>query len=278
MGRKIKIKKGSPKDWLASKFVASDSITTETNAKGDEVVYNYYTAIKFITSPVNYFFLTLFIFAAIALFYISIRGLCIIFTCNYENVKGILEGVEFIFISPLPLLIVAAFHNYYKKIIIPIVDMGKTDNKDYSRLTNVENEKSKSQSLVDMGIIKYIFISIIVSTVFIVLLGEFVGHFPAHDKSSETHSLSVESKKTESLDSLPNLKNPTIENIKKENTLKKDVDFTLFKVCFGIILLILLLIYFKMIGKNLNEDIHNSIRIKNLVEATKDDIMAEIKE
>lgn len=68
--------------------------------------------------------------------------------------------IEHVFIAPLPLIILLTFYNYYKSVFVPILSERK------ERL----DEDKKRTAMLDISITKYLFASVLFSTIVVTLL------------------------------------------------------------------------------------------------------------
>ena len=99
------------------------------------------------------------------IFYIAILGsaLFLIWYMIYIPTCNVFEGkyfdaIEMIFIAPLPLIIIFTFYNYYIKVF-----------KITLFTTNANKEEDQRAAMQDIGITKYLFVSILISTIFILI-------------------------------------------------------------------------------------------------------------
>lgn len=237
-----------------------------------------------IINCVNLLFFLLFILSAIAFFWIAAHGIYFDIIKNNGSFTAIIKGIELIFISPLPLLITTAFHNYYKNIIMPIVYykmFGAANNDDL--LKNDSYEINKISSLVDMGIIKYLFTSIFISTIFVFMIGRMLKISGEDGESTEINNYKIsfiESKTDTAVRLTFQADSLTHHHMISEAQLSKmahlhqedmftNIRFDLFGLLIAVVSIVLLMIYLRIIGKNLNEDIESSIKYGTLPEKDK---------
>jgi len=110
--------------------------------------------------------------------------------------------IEYLFISPLPLIITFTFYNYYKRILQPIL-FGKTD--EYI-------DDKKISSMLDINISKYLFISILFSTLLVTML-EFASKGTKIITTAEKISQSEHIKNLSDTTFLSSIKNVRIKDI-----------------------------------------------------------------
>ena len=243
-----------------------------------------------IVNSINIVFTLSFIFSAVAFFCTAWYGIYYDILKNLGTVTKIINGIELIFIAPLPLLITVAFHNYYKKIIIPIVRNKRYINGKVESYQDTPEEKDKISSLVDMGIIKYLFISIFISTIFVFMLGRMIKISGVENNRSYDSKIIISETQLNKGDSTVSVEFLTdtsahthivsiaelskISNRQRED-LNENIKYDLFGLCVGIILIILLMIYIRTISKNLNEDIESSLQFYKESNINIDDIKKE---
>ena len=122
---------------------------------------------KKISSVIDYLFDFLFIIAILCLFALASIGLYLIIKSIIKNfghpsISEIIKGIEYLFISPLPMLIIAAFHGHYKNTIARTFQ----DEKGVEKQLDLR----RARASLNLGVTKYLFISIAISTILTVLL------------------------------------------------------------------------------------------------------------
>lgn len=243
----------------------------------DKKIRRYYWN-DIVINCINIFFFLLFMASAIAFFWIAFYGIYYNIIRGRDEHTNIIKGIELVFISPLALLITTAFHNYYKNVIIPIVENKKfaTSGNDDSLKQNAHN-LNKISSLVDMGIIKYLFVSIFISTIFVFMLGRILKISGEENSIKSLNFISVKAQKGTSDSTLvlnilsdSGSKNYAISEkqfsklleIGKED-ISSSIKYDLFGLIVGVVCIVLLMIYLRIIGRNLNEDIENTIKFSS---------------
>lgn len=181
-------------------------------SKWDNRFVKWYKVFSFILKSIFFFFFLGAIACMVTLFCTAMGKIFIPLIEHKElSPDNVIVAVEKIFLSPLPLLVVYAFYTYSKKIIIPELSSQK----------DAEIPDNLFKVMTHLGVVKYLFVSIIISTVFVVML-------------------------------------EMVFEMKERN-----ICFNCFTTHYmmalasAIVLAILLLIYFKIVTKNLDEDIHN---------------------
>ncbi len=146
--------------WLALKSLFNDVLTGII-----ETIIKPILLIKYFIKSI---FAILFIMAGYSLFKLSYAGLHMIINdinsarADEINEKKIIKGIELIFISPIPLLIISSFKNYYDNIIS--LTISKKESADPYL------EKSRFAALKDLTLVKYLFVSILISTIFTIII------------------------------------------------------------------------------------------------------------
>ncbi len=183
---------------------------------------------KFLIFFLEIVFCILFLGAAISLLCLSCKGFKHLLALEEEYT---IKGIEYIFISPLPLLIISAFYSYYKKIISPTITHEQKDI-DYA-------EQYRNKALLDLSIIKYLFISILISTTLIIIL--------------------------QSL-----FKQESLEQLTSYQKLMHVLESRGPDLITAVILLIFLLIYFRLLGQQLSKEMNHGSSDKSLLNYEED--------
>lgn len=271
------------------RFLSGDKFLVSRNTEGAGFYYYYWNSI--IINCINIFFFLLIIFSAMALVFISGYAIFWKIFLSTGKLTPIIEGIELIFISPLPLLIITAFNNYYKKIIVPIIEISEfsirdTDSSGLTGQTDA-SDLNRNRSMIDMGIIKYLFVSIFISTIFVFMLGKIITIDGEDSSQSGSKELIIQKAVTsDSANFGLVFKSDTgthkhqlcktdieaIKHLQKEN-LDKNIQYDLFSILLGVVCIILLMIYLKMISKNLNVDIEAAFKFNRMADAGRNEAL-----
>ena len=222
-----------------------------------DLTANIATPKRLIVVLLNVIFSFLFICSAISLllvFYIGIKHIWSTQYCNEseDQVEIVIRAIELLFISPLPLIIVSAFHGYYEKIIKPNLFREPNDHLAFN--------ENRNKSLVDFGIIKYLFVSILISTILVVILQIVLELKPQKQTTCENTNSRFQpaTDLTKSGVSSSSIQFPiSKEQIHRPTSIGLSDFLDNYSATLGVslLLLIFLLIYFQFIGKNLHNDI-----------------------
>lgn len=150
------------------------------------------------------------------LWYMIISPIKLIFD---NNETKYFEAIEMVFIAPLPLITIFTFYNYYMKILKVSLFAKQGNKQEYQKV-----------AMQDIGITKYLFVSILISTIFIVLV-EYIKAILTYNTIDSSH------KKAAIL--LPN---------------EMTYDKLFVGAAGGIILLVILIIYLNTIVKHLSRE------------------------
>lgn len=192
---------------------------------------------------IDLFFIIIIISSTFFLLYYSLGHILF----DYKKDTFPFTVIEYLFLSPLPLIITFTFYNYYNKILRPVL---------FKDTANTDAEKATS--LLDINISKYLFISILFSTMLVVVIEFF-------KKSTETSSFKsdIELSKAMQIDSIKNLpdsyplinlKGLTLGDLKNyEDSSFKNEHLALYAFIAGAVVLILLVIYLFKLEKTIGE-------------------------
>jgi hypothetical protein len=159
---------------LEKKIQANDKLRAKINRIGAKALWLHIT-IAFIYRSL--IFLSLFF-----LIYYSLGWLVYDYLQNSEKFHlSPFKIIEHIFIAPLPLIVLFTFYNYYKNVFVPIL-IEKKENTDAKKVS----------AMLDISITKYLFASVLFSTIIVSFLEIF-------SKKLENVTESVTNQTTEGL-------------------------------------------------------------------------------
>lgn len=199
----------------------------------------------FLTALTNIFFKIIILSSVIFLLYYSLCDILYQAFVKPETISGFII-VEHLFLSPLPLIISITFYNFYIRILEPILQREKRD-------TSLE----KRASMLDINISKYLFISILFSTLLVVMT-EFI------KKSTDNITLQKEisNSKLITIDSLSKLSdtvklgsiyNLTVGDLRNHPIKVESSDNFIITFIFSGVFLFLLVFYLFKLEKNISE-------------------------
>jgi len=201
----------------------------------------------YVHTGINFFFILLLFIGS---FFLIAYPAYSLYEMWHINKFSAFKLIEDVFIAPLPLIIILTFYNYYQKILRPIL-IG----------TNEQTDKRKMQAMLDLSITKYLFASVLFSTIMVSMLDIFSKITPTvpdpnHNRISnilyatDTVNKSKIEYTKHYVDSLMSAKEPLESS---PQLLNKTDNMHIYGLALGFLLLLILMFYILKLEKHISE-------------------------